>query len=458
MSLRPVLVNLDRLRGMAKNSPEQIRCLLMEELGALESADLVACELKAIAFALEPYSALSAAWRVALAEELLLLASVDKPVDEALKRKFADVTLFGGLCLGDCLGKPCAVAMFPTAGDNRPPGLGHVWAVQGMKHRDFDPEGKTIPLGVGLGVVANQPFNGDSWQLAAGLAARAMQDSQTVETRRSLASEWIATGVMRRHRIEAVGMGNKFGLDFRGKRGWLVPPDNAGETVAARMGTRIEFPFDLDSAWAIVGGMGTQRGTEEETLWPERVSELHILVGGQIQSAIASIFNTSPQVPVTLWHSESSVAQAETIIEIMRHLRPVTAIGMQPISSSDLVEAEKALSLNVHASRGGDSVVLFNVTSGNRLMSYAVQSLAGRRLDMRLVYRDADANPHVFTLLNYGKRPIRASLVTGSSQMRKQLTEESWQWLYEFQKKETPKDGVVDRYLTCLNRAEGEGD
>lgn len=455
MKLLPVLVNPDRLLGMAKNLPEQTRCLLMTELGSLQPSDMVIRELEAIRYALEPYPALSAAWRVAMAEEILLLSSEGNPAQARAAKLFADTTVFGGIGLEDCLGKPCAVAMFPTAGDRRPPGVGHVWAIKGMEHRDMDADAKVIPLGFGLGVVASQPFQGDSWQVAAGLAARAVEDGQGLEVRRVLASEWIATGVLRRHRIESVGMGNKFGLDFRGKRAWLIPPDNAGEAGSARMGTRIEFPFDLDSAWAIVRGMGTQRGTEEESLWPERVSKLHILVGGQIQSAIASILYTLPEVPVTLWHSESSEAQAETIIEIMRRLRAKTKIVMQPISSSDLVGAEKALSLNVHASRGGDSVVLFNVTSGNRLMSYAVQSLAGRRLDMRLVYRDADANPHVFTLLNYGKRPIRASLVVSSSAMCKQLTEESWEWLYGYSRKEESKAEMLSRYLTNLEQGTG---
>jgi hypothetical protein len=454
MQVRPVLVNPVVLHGMRDNSPVQIRTWLMGELGTLELADVERARLKSIEAGLVPYPILADAWRVAIAEELLVLRGEGCAVDAATVRRFADVSLFGWTTLEDCWDKHCAVGVFPLAGDQSAPGIGHAWVVEGLADGKWNAAG--LPEGFGLGILARQPFVGDSWQLAAGLAAKAaVGGKEDRSARRMLARDWIATGRLIGEEVGRVELGNKLDIDFRGRRHWLVPPANAVDTQGARVGTRIEFPHFLDSAWAIVSGMGTQRGDASNRSWPENVVALHVLVGGQIQAAIASILYTPPSVPVVLWRSDSSLLQADEIIEIVGQLRPGTKMEKKFLSSSDLVEAEQALWGYFQARPPErDSIVLFNVTSGNRLMSYAVQGVANRRLNMRLIYRDPDAEAHEFTLLDYGKRPVSALKVEGSEPSRHPLTEDSWKWLFKRSPRVESKEQVVGEYLKNLDKAE----
>jgi hypothetical protein len=48
-----------------------------------------------------------------------------------------------------------------------------------------------------------------------------------------------------------------------------------------------------------------------------------------------------------------------------------------------------------------EELVVFNITQGNRLMSFAAQGVAQRDPNVWLIYRDIDADHFEFTMINY---------------------------------------------------------
>ncbi len=239
------------------------------------------------------------------------------------------------------------------------------------------------------------------------------------------------TGQVRDNRVEAVNLGNKLMLPI--KRHWLIPRENIAEVPPARSHLCIRSVFDIASAWAVVSGVGTKRRTTEVAAWPQDVKELHILVGANLKAALASVLFSSEGVPIHLWHSEkqqSSKTPAEALALVIQALSPQRTVKRHPLSSCDLVEAEQTLQAHFREMSFRTSV-LFNVTSGNRLMSYAAQAVARLHPNVKLIYRDVDEVDFVFTMLDYGEYPASACCITAKDcACTKRYVKEVWDFLF----------------------------
>ncbi len=132
----PVLLNIERLkvRQAANRAPPEL--MLMREFGALTPKDFDLAALDMIQSTLSANSQFLRAWRIAVAEEILLLVSEGQPVDPAVIALFSAVPLFEkNVRLSDCLGKESAVGVFPLGGGDIP-GVGHVWVIKGLDYRE----------------------------------------------------------------------------------------------------------------------------------------------------------------------------------------------------------------------------------------------------------------------------------------------------------------------------------
>lgn len=426
----PILIDPVRLPARDHPDPTVVRTRLMDLLGTLTATHLEVDRLGQMRECIGGNTFLLRAWEQAVAEEILLLDGEGACIPEDLLNGFRDVRLFGeeNPPLQACLGMGAAAGVFPLRSEPSP-GLGHVWVIPGMDLQVRREGAGKLPSGFGVGFVSSHSdFNGDSWQLAAHLALSAIQFG----LRRELARDWLVTGAVgNKGRIQRVEVGNK--LSIRTRRRWIIPAGNVKDLPPSVGRKVIRNAYDMDSAWAVVSGKGVRR---DRTVceWPADVSEIHVLMGGDIKAALASVLYSSSKAQVHLWHSENkefSAVPAAALKEIVHWLRPNAVILRHHISSSDMAEAEQSLRNHfLEAKKGAGAVILFNVTSGNRLMSYAAQSMAMQIPNMKLVYRDVDARPHRFTMLDYSERPVTTVDIVGDEAARKMLACESWEWLF----------------------------
>lgn len=228
--------------------------------------------------------------------------------------------------------------------------------------------------------------NGPSCRLAEHLAERLLANGSE-EHIAAAAKEWIVTGdVDENGNVRDVGLGNKLRLTT--DRKFIVPLENIREISAADAENKIIKSADnITSAWNLVTGAGAK--PLEESDYPEDIDELHVLVGGNIKAQVASIILSHPK-KVVLWHSEKSKSQADDIIDVVGKYNGTKA-DKNVLSSKDFVEAEDTLK-KFFGNLSLDKKIIFNVTSGNRLMSYAVQSIARAYPNVELIYRDIDGD------------------------------------------------------------------
>ena len=254
--------------------------------------------------------------------------------------------------------------------------------------------------------------NGNSWKLAYNLAQKALHEPDFKD---SLAKEWIITGdVDELGKVKRVELGNKLMLPT--KRNWLVPLENINQISPETAARKVIRSADmLETAWNHITGKGVKATGEQD--WPEEVDELHVLVGGNIKAQVGSILLTKCK-KVVLWHSESndfSKIPAKQIEEVVNVIyRGSLFIEAKYLSSKDMAEAEKTL-VNYFKEKNSSLKILFNVTSGNRLMSYAAQSIARLHPNVDLIYRDSDETvPNRFNILNYREFPPYLGAVVGN--------------------------------------------
>lgn len=427
---------------------------LMLGFGSLSAGDVAADLMAKTRHALAGDPFRRGAWDKAIAEEILLLDGEGVRLPADVLGLFRGVRLFGedGPVLGDCLGRPCTVAVFPLDGSTTP-GVGRVWVMQGHPFRARRDGVETIPPEYGVGFVSSHDFNGESWQLAAQLAVRVLEEMSLGSRMRSaLAREWISTGtVSGSSRIGWVKLGNK--LDLGAKRNWLIPLANYADASVWEGKVRSLFSVaDMDSAWRVVSGTGTQRaGKGKPAPWP-KADELHVLIGENLKAAIVSLLYAEPGVPVVLWHSKHSVQPAKALKIVAKRLGLGPVKPLRRLSSSDLVKAESQLRKAFLKTPPG-ARILFNVTSGTRVMSYAVRSEADVHPSIKLIYRDLKAPEHQFMHWDYGRKPTAVSVVSGADTPAvKRLDEESWKWL--FKDKEQAKgdtvEALAEAYLSKL--------
>lgn len=383
-------------------------------------------------------------WRRAVAEELLLRKVCGHPLPADWVAEFAGVQPFDDcpLTLRACLDCPCACACFPLTGANRP-AIGHVWVIRHAQWRNPD---RQVPDAVADAAIAfctssNSEWDGNSWNLAARLAHMACENTEDRNLRHQLATAWVITGETDGDDVAKVKMGNKLDLRTPHKPTWLIPRDNA-PTVPAETQERlvIRSAADVQSAYNHVSGRGTKSG--ESLPWPENVSDLHVLVGGSVKASLASVLLSKGLKNLVLWCSrneESSARPGRAMLRIIEELRPdISCLAPLSISSSNLVDAEAAL--RRHFDTVSASPTLFNVTSGNRLMSYAVQNLVRLHPHVQMIYKDRDAEDFVFTWLDYTQFPPVSGIYAGSAEVR---TDINWSFLFRHEK-EPPFDTAAE--------------
>jgi hypothetical protein len=365
-------------------------------------------------------------WLRALAQECLLSAMLGIIDGENLLSRLPEevrkIAPFKGLpqSLETFLGQKGfkgAVALFPITGTNgdTSSGLGQVWVFsvatypkENASPKDADgtqwlKENGYPDLHALVRVDGQDDCRGDSWQLAAALAARAIHENQR-QPLLDLACRWLVSGTVTFNRIGRIITGSK---GTGSQRQLLLPAACYPEWPVARK-PRPTFVETVDSAWAYVRGVGLREGQPSD--WPDPAPALHQLVGGSpgVNIATALLF---PNTSVTLWKTsdeEHSLLPAKTISAVLRSF-DVALAPDQEIPADSAVEAEQALRRVLEPSLLEGSNIVFNITSGNRLMSFAVQSLARRHPNLWLIYKEIGSED--YTAINYeGDYPITSRL------------------------------------------------
>jgi len=253
----------------------------------------------------------------------------------------------------------------------------------------------------------NYEPDGSSCRLAETLAEKLVHEG-TQDQIVKAAKSWIVTGdIDENGKVGKVGLGNKLKLPT--KRKFIVPDANYDEISRGTLGKTIRFANTLNDAWNHVTDQGTKH--LEGVKFSRKVDELHVLVGGNIKAQVASIILLKPE-KVFLWHSKSkdeSKKPAKWIAYVAKKYA-----GIRPeikfLTSKKIDVAEKALKDHFE-NISPDKTVVFNVTSGNRLMSYAVQTIANAYRNVELIYRDIDekiknrGRKYYFTRLLYNEFP-----------------------------------------------------
>ena len=448
--MNPIPMLLDKDRVRSRGTPEKLRTdHLLKEFGALLECRTLPPEPPDFGDLADESPELHAEWRRCVAEELLLLHACGREVPPAWHTAFAAVSPFAAqVPLNQCLERRAACAVFPLAGEDSP-GVGHVWVMEGVDHRDERNGTEVISSRFGVCfVTTHQSWHGRSWQLAGVLAQRCLEVQAKPTIRGELARLWIITGRVQDEHTVAVNLGNK--LELRTPRQWLLPLDNLGNVPSNACRLHIRSAIDVDGAWSHISGEGI-RGDGEQA-WPARVDELHILIGGSIKAAVASALFCPPGTRIQLWHSgnrDSSEIPAQATRLILSRVCPQhVVLEPQLLSSANLAQAEATLR-EAFQDCPVDRRVLFNVTSGNRLMSYAVLTVARARPNIELIYRDLDAKPFEFTRIDYSEFPPVTGIYRAASGTASPV---KWDFLFTGGRRETvgnPEE-MADNFLKEL--------
>ncbi len=360
--------------------------------------------------------AVVAQWQAALAAEALLLTP-DKREEPVFSSLAPDCRPCGPAAptygeLKQCL---AAAALFPLASANKKPLLARMWAFKGVKEGTLDAwpfplteADRVLRLAQSQGVMlvpqvpSDVSINGASWQLAARLAMRALEDAVQPRQRLDLAANWIITGALDGEQVVSVEFGDKLQIVTRDDaRKWLYPEcdksafDARVEELRQQNGRSIPSHAcsTVEAAWRIVCGYGTRPEDDQE--WPAHITTMHALVGGSIAANLAS-FLFSPIEELHLWHSyhqDKSKDKAEELRGLLQSLPSLAKmkIELHELPSQNLVAAEEALQKYLTPTGQQREPIYVNITSGNRLMALAVDRWARDNSNIRLIYRDFDA-------------------------------------------------------------------
>ena len=351
-------------------------------------------------------------WQRAVAEEILFSTLLDHTVPEAILCHFSETLLSTSpkIHLKDCLGKRAAMAVFPLASEDGKPSVAHAWWVEEVE----------------AFFISATSWHGHSSGLASELAKKVAKAEGT-SIINVLATQWIITGKVEKNQILSIVLENKLELRLQNRK-WLIPRENLKNiTLDQRNRLIIRTADSTVTAWNHITGKGSKQGKTRP--WPEELAELHVLVGGNIKAQLASIFLTPKLKKVVLWHSEDkkhSEEPARQIREVCAKYRPELKIELNEIPAGDLIQAEEKLREKLRATK---EEILFNVTSGNRLMSYAVQTMASLYPHIKLIYREqGEKKPHLFTLLNYSEIPPYSGKLNGIKNAHKVKC--NWDFIY----------------------------
>ncbi len=353
-------------------------------------------------------------WRRWVAEEILFAVITGHSVPQDVRDYFSEICPFNERkeTLGELWGRPAAMAVVPLASTEKGgrPSVAHVWHVSGI--------GEAV-------AVSAEPFQGRSMELATRLAKEAVEQNDSAVILR-LATQWIITGRINEDRVASIELGDKLALEMK-KRFWLIPRDNLKQVSPEMEAKRsIRSADSISTAWNQISGDGTTESGEEA--WPTDTDELHLLIGGNIKAQMASILLTNTDAKIVLWHSSNemfSKQPAKQIQELLKNER--TCVERKELSDQKISDAEKTLRAYFRGVSSSKQI-LFNVTSGNRLMSYAVQALARLRPEIELIYRElGEKTPHRFVRLRYTTFPPDSGSLLGTPSPNLSV---NWSFLY----------------------------
>jgi hypothetical protein len=256
-------------------------------------------------------------------------------------------------------------------------------------------------------------IEGTSWQLGAALAAHALKRSP--RARLALAADWLPTGkVAPDGSLKRVLEGNKPSLQIPNRR-WLIPSEMPIPDALRRSG--FAQASTLDNAWNII----THQGTVEEKAileWPTDLETLHSFVSGAREPVIAAALLSNCN-RLVLWCTDNedlSRKPADDIQRILGRLRPDLKVDVQAIESDSMHRIEQTLENGLKTVLKAGQLTLFNVTQGNRLMGFAVHTLARRYPTLQLLYRDLDATGLDFTAIRYDGRDYPVTYTLSASE------------------------------------------
>lgn len=284
-----------------------------------------------------------------------------------------------------------ACALYPLASRKGNPSLGLVWSFQGCQRT-----WRNEPPGI--------PVEGNSYQAAEALA-RMAAERDNGETRLRLASDYIITAELKGRELVDVDFGNKpLALNASSKRIWIIAGGGTDKFRKAEArfhvveNATLETYETIDEAFEKIAGDPIR--TAKPQKWPRHLRAIHLLVGGSSKAGISSVFFSQAK-EVYLWHSTSQKASIEPAERIRKVLRKrgwlKQDIHLRPLPSGDAATAEQRLMRELPE----DEDVVFNVTSGNRMMMFAVASVAHKRKKMQMIYRDVDTEGISFTSISY---------------------------------------------------------
>jgi hypothetical protein len=235
---------------------------------------------------------------------------------------------------------------------------------------------------------------GDSWGLAWSLCERCLKQTSNQSIVIDLAKNWLVTGIVKENRrtarVEGIKAKARTHRNLASHRKILVPsanyPDWPGELKS------VYFAEYLDTAWNWVEGTGIKDGAPVQ--WPAAgVAELHQLVGGfpGVNIALPLLFKTER---VFLWVTENEKLSREPARVIAATLKQ--SIGLAPedveIDHRSMALAEQQLREKLEPTLQSNQIVVLNITSGNRLMSFAAHGLARRFPNLWLLYKEIDSS------------------------------------------------------------------
>ena len=356
---------------------------------------------------------LLAEWNRAVAEELLCLSIFNKSNPENLNL-FAEFSPFQSANSDNCIQikmlieKDKAVAVIPLAANDEPT-VAHIWLIETedtyskAKIQNWD----SLPLYHKINekiyktyIVDNgKKITGKSFTLALELLKKAIAENNQ-KAKKTLALDWIITGNIENEKVKKVEIANK--TDLKIDRNWLIPSDNNENVGFSNISEPIRQTPSLATAWNIITGDGSREGKREK--WPENVKILHSFVSSAREPVVLAACLTQPE-KIVLWVTDSeelSVNPYKDLFYLFKKILPNTKIEKKHISSRNIIAAEKELDdyFNKQTEQS-----LFNVTQGNRLMSFAAHTIAKKYHNiLTLIYKDIDSLSFEFTKIkeNFG--------------------------------------------------------
>ena len=238
-----------------------------------------------------------------------------------------------------------------------------------------------------------EAIDGNSWQLAFAMAARAMLHK---DIRKELACNWLLTGKVHDKSVEKVCIDAKDKLFATTKRRILLPEKNKSDLIESRDNHDIHLVSTCLQAWNIISGRGIDKAMSVSL--PDN-PRLHVLVGGTLQPVLSVILLLNPS-EVMLWHSAQTHDKAVLIQGILKSISGFEeTVELKQMDSHDLSQAYSTFDKGFE--QAYDDHIICN-TGGNRLMGIAAL-LVAQAHRIKVVYRDVDAKNDTLTVIQFGE-------------------------------------------------------